>query len=130
MFRAVILFGLATILFAFSHWLWLSVAAMVVMGAADVISVVIRSSWSDRHARCHARARRRRELALRRHLQSAGRIQIRRHGRPLRRRAGGDPRRGRTIAVALLWMRLFPALRDADTLEGFRTEPTPPGVAG
>ena len=25
-----------------------------------------------------------------------------------------------TILVALLWMRLFPALRDADTLEGFK----------
>jgi MFS family permease len=42
MFGAVMIFGAATILFALSRELWLSLAALVVIGASDVISVVIR----------------------------------------------------------------------------------------
>jgi MFS family permease len=42
MFGAVILFGVATIVFALSRSLWLSIAALVLLGAADVVSVVIR----------------------------------------------------------------------------------------
>jgi MFS family permease len=44
MFGAVALFGLATIVFAVSTSLLLSLGALVVLGAADVISVVIRNS--------------------------------------------------------------------------------------
>ena len=44
MFQAVILFGLATIVFGLSRSFWLSGAALLVMGAADTISVVIRTS--------------------------------------------------------------------------------------
>src|SRR6202041_1780389 len=44
MFQAVIIYGLATVVFSLSHWLWLSVAAMAVLGAADTVSVVIRFS--------------------------------------------------------------------------------------
>lgn len=44
MFGAVIVFGLTTIVFALSHWFWLSLAMLVILGAADVISVVIRSA--------------------------------------------------------------------------------------
>ncbi|HEY1883403.1 MAG TPA: MFS transporter [Candidatus Cybelea sp.] len=44
MFGAVIVFGLATIVFALSHSFWLSLFALAVLGAADTISVVIRSS--------------------------------------------------------------------------------------
>lgn len=44
MFRAVAVFGIATIVFALSRLFWLSLVALVVLGAADVISVVIRSS--------------------------------------------------------------------------------------
>jgi hypothetical protein len=42
MFGAVMIFGAATILFALSRELWLSLAALVVIGASDVVSVVIR----------------------------------------------------------------------------------------
>jgi len=42
MFSAVILFGVATIVFALSRSLLLSIAALVLLGAADVVSVVIR----------------------------------------------------------------------------------------
>ena len=44
MFQAVIIFGVATIVFALSRWMWLSVLALAVLGAADTISVVIRFS--------------------------------------------------------------------------------------
>lgn len=44
MFQAVIIFGLATIAFGLSHSIILSLAALVVMGAADMVSVVIRLS--------------------------------------------------------------------------------------
>ena len=44
MFGVVGLFGVATIVFALSTWLWLSMTALAVLGAADAISVVIRFS--------------------------------------------------------------------------------------
>ena len=44
MFASVAVFGLASIAFGLSHSLALSLAALVVLGAADMISVVIRSS--------------------------------------------------------------------------------------
>jgi hypothetical protein len=40
----VIVFGAATVVFALSQWMWLSVVALAVLGAADTISVVIRFS--------------------------------------------------------------------------------------
>ena len=44
MFTAVIVFGIATVAFAFSRHLILSMAILCVLGAADVTSVVVRSS--------------------------------------------------------------------------------------
>jgi MFS family permease len=44
MFGVVALFGIATIVFALSPWLALSMAALAVLGAADAVSVVIRFS--------------------------------------------------------------------------------------
>ncbi len=44
MLQAVIGFGLATIVFALSHSMWLSMVALAVAGAADTVSVVIRVS--------------------------------------------------------------------------------------
>ena len=44
LFRAVFVFGLATVAFAVSSSFALSFAALGVLGAADVVSVVIRSS--------------------------------------------------------------------------------------
>ena len=44
MFQAVIVFGVATIVFGVSRQLWLSIIALAVMGAADTVSVVVRSS--------------------------------------------------------------------------------------
>jgi MFS family permease len=44
MFIAVAIFGAATIVFGLSHSLVLSFAALIVLGAADVVSVVVRST--------------------------------------------------------------------------------------
>lgn len=44
MFQAVVVFGIATVVFGVSRHLWLSVIALAVMGAADTVSVVVRSS--------------------------------------------------------------------------------------
>jgi MFS family permease len=44
MFTAVIIFGLATVAFAYSRSIWLSMGVLMVLGGADVVSVVVRSS--------------------------------------------------------------------------------------
>ncbi|MED5526949.1 MAG: MFS transporter [Pseudomonadota bacterium] len=44
MFYAVALFGLATIVFGLSQNLWLSMGALLVLGASDMVSVIIRST--------------------------------------------------------------------------------------
>ena len=44
MLGAVLIYGVATIVFGVSTWLWLSLAALAVAGAADMFSVYIRSS--------------------------------------------------------------------------------------
>jgi MFS family permease len=44
LFAAVAVFGLATIVFGLSSWLPLSLAALLVLGASDIVSVNIRSS--------------------------------------------------------------------------------------
>ena len=44
MFGGVALFGVATIVFGVSRWFSLSLVALMILGAADMISVVVRSS--------------------------------------------------------------------------------------
>jgi hypothetical protein len=44
MFAAVAGFGLATIIFGLSHWFPISLLALVMLGATDMVSVVIRQS--------------------------------------------------------------------------------------
>ncbi|MGQ8881436.1 MFS transporter [Delftia sp. NA_296.1] len=44
MFAAVAIFGVANLVFALSHWFWLSMAALMLAGAADMVSVYIRSA--------------------------------------------------------------------------------------
>ncbi|MDB5775303.1 MAG: transporter [Herbaspirillum sp.] len=45
MYIGVGIYGLATVVFAVSHWFLLSLLMLVVLGAADMISVVVRSSF-------------------------------------------------------------------------------------
>jgi MFS family permease len=44
MFASVALFGVATMVFAVSTVMWLSLASLLVLGAADMVSVVVRSA--------------------------------------------------------------------------------------
>ncbi|WP_102349503.1 MFS transporter [Bacillus sp. Marseille-P3661] len=44
LFGALAIFGLATMIFSLSSNLWISLAALFIIGASDVVSVVIRSS--------------------------------------------------------------------------------------
>ena len=60
MFVAVAVFGLANLLFAVSTWFWLSFAALLVAGAADMVSVYIRGALvqfsTPDHMRCRVNA--------------------------------------------------------------------------
>ncbi len=49
MFAAVAVFGIATIIFGLSTNLWLSLGALAVLGAADMISVYVRTSLIQLH---------------------------------------------------------------------------------
>jgi MFS family permease len=44
MYAAVAMFGIATIIFALSPWFWLSIAALAILGASDMVSIVIRQT--------------------------------------------------------------------------------------
>ena len=44
MFIAVAVFGAANLVFALSHWFWLSFVALMIAGGADMVSVYIRSA--------------------------------------------------------------------------------------
>jgi MFS family permease len=57
MFVAVAVFGLANLLFAVSTWFWLSFAALLVAGAADMVSVYIRGALVQVSTPDHVRGR-------------------------------------------------------------------------
>ncbi len=118
MFQAVIVFGLATVVFAISHVMWLSLAALIVMGAADTVSVVVRFSLVQLATPDEMRGRvgavnflfinasnqlGQFESGLTAALMGAIPAAV----------LGGIG----TILVALLWMKLFPTLRDVERLD-------------
>lgn len=118
MFQAVIVFGLATVVFALSRDLWLSIAALAAMGAADTVSVVIRISLVQLMTPDDMRGR----VGAVNYLfvnasnqlgEFESGIMAALLGTVPAVLLGGFG----TIAVALLWMALFPALRHVDRLE-------------
>jgi MFS family permease len=130
MFIAVTVFGAATMLFGLSQWIWLTVVALIAIGAADVVSVVVRSTLVQTATPDDIRGRVSAVNSL--FVGTSNQLGEFESG-VTAALFGAVPAvilgGAGTIIVALLWMRLFPALRDADTLEGFRTEPKPPAVA-
>lgn len=117
MFQAVIVFGLATVVFGVSTTMWLSLAALVVMGAADQISVVIRNLLVQVATPDAMRGR----VGAINYLFISASNQL------------GEFRAGLmaawlgalpavviggvgSVLVALLWMRLFPTLRNVERL--------------
>jgi MFS family permease len=118
MFQAVIVFGVATVVFAVSHWMWLSVVALAILGAADVVSVVIRFSLVQLQTPDEMRGR----VGAVNFLfinasnqlgQFESGVTAALFGAMPAAALGGLG----TIAIALLWMKLFPALRDVQRLE-------------
>jgi len=118
MFQAVIVFGVATVVFAISHWMWLSVVALVILGAADTISVVVRFSLVQLATPDEMRGR----VGAVNFLfinasnqlgQFESGVTAALLGAVPAAVLGGVG----TIAIALLWMKLFPALRDVERLE-------------
>ena len=118
MFQAVIVFGAATVVFALSQWMWLSVLSLAVLGAADTISVVIRFSLVQLATPDEMRGR----VGAVNFLfinasnqlgQFESGIAAALLGAVPAAVLGGVG----TIAVALLWMKLFPTLRNVERLE-------------
>lgn len=118
MFQSVIVFGLATVVFALSHWMWLSALALAVLGAADTISVVIRFSLVQLATPDEMRGR----VGAVNFLfinasnqlgQFESGVTAALLGTVPSAVLGGVA----TVAVALLWMKLFPTLRDVEKLE-------------
>jgi MFS family permease len=118
MFQAVIVFGVATVVFAISHWMWLSVMSLAILGAADTISVVIRFSLVQLSTPDEMRGR----VGAVNFLfinasnqlgQFESGVTAALFGAMPAAALGGLG----TIAIALLWMKLFPALRDVERLE-------------
>jgi hypothetical protein len=118
MFQAVIVFGVATVVFAVSQWMWLSVVALAILGAADVVSVVIRFSLVQLATPDEMRGR----VGAVNFLfinasnqlgQFESGVTAALFGAMPAAVLGGVG----TIAIALLWMKLFPTLRDVERLE-------------
>ena len=119
LFGAVIVFGLATVVFGLSTSMLLSLAALAVLGASNVVSVVIRHSLIQLRTPDPMRGR----VSAVHSLFTGTSNQL------------GDLESGLTAAllgtvpsvviggsgtvlVALLWMALFPDIRRARSLEG------------
>jgi MFS family permease len=118
MFQAVIVFGVATVVFAVSQWMWLSVLALAVLGAADTVSVVIRFSLVQLATPNDMRGR----VGAVNFLfinasnqlgQFESGVTAALFGTIPAAAFGGLA----TVAIALLWMKLFPTLRDVERLE-------------
>lgn len=118
MFQAVIVFGLATIVFALSTDIWLSLLALLVMGASDTVSVVIRLSLVQLATPDEMRGR---VSAINFLFINASNQLGEFESGVTAAWLGAVPAAVLggvgTIAVALLWMKLFPTLRNVEKLE-------------
>jgi MFS family permease len=119
MFVAVAIFGAATVVFAFSTNIALSVAMLIILGASDTVSVVIRSSLVQLLTPDHMRGRVNAVNSL--FIGASNQLGEFRAGvmagfmGPVAAVAFGGIG---TLAVVILWSRLFPDLRKVQTLSG------------
>ncbi|HYW17629.1 MAG TPA: MFS transporter [Allosphingosinicella sp.] len=124
MLWAVIVFGIATIVFGFSTWMPLSLAALFVVGASDMFSVYVRQSLIQLST----------PDAMRGRVGAVSQLTISASnelgeaesgflaalvGPVVAVVAGGAG----AIAITLLWIRAFPELRRARTFEGSEDVP-------
>jgi len=118
LFQAVIVFGVATLVFALSREMWLSILALAVLGAADTISMVIRIALVQLATPDEMRGRvgAVNFLFVNASYQLGGfesGVTAALFGAVPSVLIGGAG----TILVAVIWMKLFPALRGLDRLE-------------
>lgn len=118
MFQAVIIFGLATVVFALSHLIWLSLLALAILGAADTVSMMIRISLVQLATPNEMRGR----VGAVNFLFVNASYQLGEFESGVTAALFGAMPAAvlggvGTIAVALLWMRLFPTLRKMERLE-------------
>jgi len=117
MFTAVIVFGLATVVFALSRNVILSMAVLCVLGCADVVSVVVRSSLVQLETPDDMRGRVSAVNSL--FIGTSNQLGEFESGTtaswfgivPATILGGAG-----SILIAVLWMRLFPALRKLQSL--------------
>ena len=118
MFGAVIIFGAATVVFALSRWFWISLVALAVLGAADAISVVIRSALVQLRTPDPMRGRVGAVNFL--FINASNQLGAFESG-TVAAFLGAVPSAliggVASVAVALLWMCLFPSLRKLERLE-------------
>ena len=118
MFQAVIVFGVATVVFAFSRSLWLSIVALAVLGAADMVSMVIRIALVQLATPDDMRGR----VGAVNYLFVNASYQLGEFESGMTAALfGAVPAAAlggiATIAIALAWMKLFPTLRAVERLE-------------
>ena len=118
MFQAVIVFGLATVVFALSESFWLSLPALALMGASDTVSMVIRSSLVQLSTPDDMRGR----VSAVNFLFINASNQLGEFESGLTAHLWGVVPAAAfggigTVVVALLWMKFFPALRKVERLE-------------
>jgi MFS family permease len=124
MFVAVAIFGIATIVFALSTSFLLSLVALVVLGAADMVSVVVRQTLVQMQTPDNMRGRVTAVNTL--FVGTSNQLGEFRSGTMaeftgalLSVLAGGIG----TLLIVALWMKLFPSLAAVDNLT--RSEPEP-----
>lgn len=118
MFAGVAAFGIATILFGLSSWFPLSLAALLMLGVSDMMSVVVRQSLVQLNTPDHMRGR----VAAVNSMFIGASNQLGEFESGLTASwwgavpavvVGGLG----TLVIAGLWMRLFPKLAAVDRLE-------------
>ncbi len=118
MFAAVAVFGVATIIFGLSHSMYLSMGALIILGAADQISVFVRSALIQLATPDAMRGR----VSAVNMLFIGASNELGEFESGVTAALLGTVRAVvlgglGTLLVVGLWMRLFPALRRVDRLE-------------
>jgi MFS family permease len=123
MFAVVALFGAATMLFAVSTWLPLSMAALAILGAADAVSVVIRFTLVQIETPDEMRGR---VSAINSLFVSTSNTLGEFESGAVAAWLGAMPSAFigglGSLLVAAIWMMIFPALRRVDRFEPADTE--------
>jgi MFS family permease len=118
MFGGVAVFGISTIVFGVSEMIWVSIAAMIVLGAADMISVYVRGTLVQIVTPNHMRGR----VASVSYLFIGASNELGEFETGVMARLMGPVNAALfggigSLVVTGAWIKLFPALYKADRLE-------------